>query len=175
MQFNFIFACGALFSVLRLQSCGILVRLFRSSSVLQTFPFLFRSSFLLLRLFRSYFVPLFRSSFRSSLFGQWVFRQQGKLHLMLLCLSIRLSAGCFYCLDYPSCLFLSICFPLRCLICSWLSCLVFSCLSALLLCLSCYLFFSAAGATKASCGMALGKVSHGNVKHTARDYTYEHA
>ena len=62
MQFNFFFACGALFSVLRLHSSGILVRLFRSSSVLQTFPFLFRSSFLLLRLFRSYFVPLFLSS-----------------------------------------------------------------------------------------------------------------
>ena len=46
---------------------------FPSVSVLQTFPFLFRSSFLLLRLFRSYFVPLFRSSFRSSLFRRWGF------------------------------------------------------------------------------------------------------
>ena len=37
------------------------------------FPFLFRSSFPLFRLFRSYFVPLFRSSFRSSLFRRWGF------------------------------------------------------------------------------------------------------
>ena len=39
----------------------------------QTFPFLCRSTFLLFRLFRSYFVPLFRSSFRSSIFRRWGF------------------------------------------------------------------------------------------------------
>ena len=42
-------------------------------SALQTFSFLFRSSFLLFRLFRSYFVPLFRSSFRSSIVRRWGF------------------------------------------------------------------------------------------------------
>ena len=61
--------------------------LFRSSfaflfSVRQTFPFLFRSPFHFFRLFRSLFVlqtfpflfiPLFRSSFRSSLLRRWGF------------------------------------------------------------------------------------------------------
>ena len=52
--------------------------LFRSSFAFlfyarQTFPFLFRSSVPFFRLFRSYFVPLLRSSFRSSLFRRWGF------------------------------------------------------------------------------------------------------
>ena len=72
--------------VLRLSTTSVqnLLRLWRAlfrssfaflSPVRRTFPFLrcFRSSFPLFRLSRSYFVPLFRSAFRSSLFGRWGF------------------------------------------------------------------------------------------------------